>query len=540
VESIDPIVDRSQRFPIEEFEVFKPKEKRKPLSLLSGDAIADIAKVVEKAPDVINQPLALLMTVTNLQGLILQNPNDPNSKSISNAEYRQFLFYPGLLDKKREFQGIWDKAILSSRASGAFPVAFPPLKDASSSRSFNLQYISDDYFSDRVNHIFNSQLPVITSDNKIDLSYSDGGILDNLPILKGINLEAAVMRQARQSDTSSFDSSSSDTDSNLTSRWQPSQQKHENVLLPNVESDNNYQQFSESLLDTYPELKSGCERLHVYVQPNPVSSIKSSPRLTQTHFTMLELLMSGLTLPHSEHEAIQLKNLIDIEEKVKLKKSLLENITDPNIRNQLNEAIPYNPVKPSPISPLIINKIKEAQDSPEDKETNVRLRQLYPIYRALLTKKDIRVGLESKDPSKLLISDFIGAFGGFFDRRYREHDFLLGRICGVTWLTANLGIEYNADYINGLAGEINNTILAKNPSIEDLTWSVRARLFRIVLRFIRIAVLESKSSRIRNIWDVLYLPLALMVAVILRLIDFATTLFLYTAFKIETISKPQP
>jgi hypothetical protein len=72
--------------------------------------------------------------------------------------------------RRAEFQGIWDKTILSSRASGAFPVAFPSLKDASSSRSLNLHYISDDYFSDRVNRIFNSQLPVITSDNKIDLS----------------------------------------------------------------------------------------------------------------------------------------------------------------------------------------------------------------------------------------------------------------------------------------------------------------------------------------------------------------------------------
>ncbi|MGC5196292.1 DUF3376 domain-containing protein, partial [Aphanothece microscopica] len=37
-------------------------------------------------------------------------------------------------------------------------------------------------------------------------------------------------------------------------------------------------------------------------------------------------------------------------------------------------------------------------------------------------------------PADLLASDLLGAFGGFFDERYRRHDYLIGRLSGLAWL----------------------------------------------------------------------------------------------------------
>jgi predicted acylesterase/phospholipase RssA len=515
MKNIDPIIDLTQRIPIEEFEVFKKKGNRKPLSLLSGYAIEDITNLIKKTPERINRPLALLMTVTNLQGLIIQSSDDGSNKSISNAEYRQFLFYPGLeIDKQLQFTSIWQKAIDSCRASGAFPIAFPPLSDTSNPKSINLEYLSNDYFdtSDRKTHTFKSILPIV-EEGKLKLSYTDGGILDNLPILKGINLEAAIANSFKSSIKGKF-------------------------FLPQVENDDNYADFHRSLFSRYPELQANYHRLHVYVKPNPVSNIYSPARLTQTSFTMLENLVSSLTLPHDEYEATQLRQIIEIGEKVKLKKELLAlfNNSDIEINQQirnLDEIVPYNNINLSPISPLIINSIQGAINSIEQSADLVSLRRLKPIYDRLLKLKTIEKGLDSKDPSQLLASDFINAFGRFFDKKYRQHDFMLGRICGMTWLCSNFEIEYSQTYIQQIVDEIESNILAENPDIGNLKWSDRTRILRIILRFFRITILELKSDKIHNIWDLLYLPIVLTVAIILRSIDLVTTFFLLVFYSIE-------
>jgi predicted acylesterase/phospholipase RssA len=500
MQSIDPIIDLTGRFPIEELEVFKKRENRKPLSLLSGDAIKDITKLVEYTPQQINRPLALLMTVTSLQGLIIQRAHDQANKSISSAEYRQFLFYPGL-ENEPEFPRIWKKARDSSRASGAFPTAFPPIDDNSSLGSINLEHLSNDYFEngDPRTSSLNNTLTIVEN-GKIKLKYSDGGILDNLPILKGLNLEASITNIL-----------GSETKSKL--------------LVPQVEKDKNYAEFREALLRQYPEISSEYQRLYVYVKPNPISNIASSARLTKKHFTMLETLLSALTLPNDEHEATQLKQIIEIEEKVKLKEKLLQHIDDDTTKQIINEIVPYNFIILSPISPLIINTIKEAIDSPED--TNTRLRSLQPLYEQLMRKDNIKKGLNNKDSNGLLASDFISAFGGFFDKKYREHDFLLGRICGITWLHANFDIQQPEGYIERLAGEIDKTILSENPSIENLKFSSRIRLFRIGLRFFRITILEFKADKIKSVWDLFYLPLAFIAAIILRGLDLLATALLF-------------
>ncbi len=509
-------IDSIEVMPIEEFKIFN--KDRDSFGLLSGEAIKEISELIrtfpnssqsngQLRPDRIEKPLALLMTVTNLQGLLLKNPNE-DTKSISSAEIRQFFFYPGQekdldtpnSEKNSEFSNIWDKVIVSSRMSGAFPVAFPPIKDISDPSSINFQDLSDDYFTNPQQKILDEKLPMVikvkndtTEKLKLEFSYSDGGILDNLPILKGIELEANIAGN-----------------------------------LSDYSKDNRYKKFKKALYKEYPELnpngsahKNNDKRYHVYVQPSPVVNLDKPERLKRKLFSLWEIAISGLKLPHEEHETIQIKKIIEIQNQIALKNSLIsDSDNNQEVQQALQKIIPYQPIDLSPIQPLIIQKIKEEK----------KLNKLKPIYDALIAnshmiKDSLGVNGQSANPEKLLASDFLGAFGGFFDRKYREHDFLIGRICGITWLHSELGIPTPQATINSLMDAIN---LEKNPILlkkePQLKPSYVIRFFRIFLRFIRITVLELKPE---GIWNLIYYPLLVPVILFLRLVESLVTILLW-------------
>lgn len=510
-------IDSIEVMPIEEFKIFN--KDRDSFGLLSGEAIKEISELIrtfpnssqsngQLRPDRIEKPLALLMTVTNLQGFLLKNPNeDENTKSISSAEIRQFFFYPGLekdldtsdSEKNSEFSNIWNKVIVSSRMSGAFPVAFPPIEDISDPSSINFQDLSNDYFINPQEKILNKELPIVVEvknktaeELKLKFSYSDGGILDNLPILKGIELEANIAGN-----------------------------------LSDYSQDNRYEKFKEALYRKYPELNpndsahKNHERYHVYVQPTPVVNLDKPKRLKQKLFSLWEIAISGLKLPHDEHETIQIKKIREIQNQVALKNSLISDFdNNQELQQALQKIIPYQPIDLSPITPLIIQKI-------EDKKEFDKLK---PIYDALIAnspmvKDGLGVNGKSPNPEKLLASDFLGAFGGFFDRKYREHDFLIGRICGITWLHSELGVPIPQTTINSLIDAIN---LEKNPILlkkePQLKPSYVIRFFRIFLRFIRITVLELKPE---GIWNLIYYPLLVPAILFLRLVESLVTILLW-------------
>ena len=476
--------------PREEFEIFN--SDRKPFSLLSGQAIENIAKLIEDLAKIssckITKRLALLMTVTNLQGLLLNNP-DGKDKSISSAEIRKFFFYPGL-EEEQEFESIWNKVIISSLASGAFPVAFPPRKDSSapSSENFPDLGLSDDYFEDPQNQILNDDLPIVVKEEnklKLEFSYSDGGILDNLPILKGIEIEDDL-------------------------------KENSSYLFSNV----HYQKFKDysksPISSDDSSLESSEERYHVYVKPNPAVNLKSSNRLLKTSFTLWETAISGLRLPHEEHETIQIKEIQEIQKLTELKNSLLEHLNDNlELKEKLNKAIPYQQINLSPITPLIIDKI--AKDDLEE------LKLIYDVLKDFspMINEGLGAGGNSLDPTKILASDFLGAFGGFFDRKYREHDFLIGRICGVTWLYSELKLQIPQATINSLIQEIPQTILREEPKLKP---SYIVRLFRIFLRFIRITILELEP---KGIWNLVYYPLLVIAILVLRSLELIATIILW-------------
>ncbi|MFQ6538873.1 MULTISPECIES: patatin-like phospholipase family protein [Aphanothece] len=108
------------------------------LALLSSGSIAAIADQVGGAwglddlagmrQALQRRSLALLMTVTNLQGVLRVSDSGP--RSVSHAETRRFLFHRAMPDLTADdldaLNRRWTKAKDSARASGAFPLAFPP------------------------------------------------------------------------------------------------------------------------------------------------------------------------------------------------------------------------------------------------------------------------------------------------------------------------------------------------------------------------------------------------------------------------------
>lgn len=481
---------------------FTPEEnrRRKRLSVLSGTAIEKIAQLVSNSMAIpqTTQPLALLMTITNLQGL-LKEVKFTNSKgawekikTITSAETRQFLFYSGIAPEKRD--DMWRKAVDGGRASGAFPVAFPPILDPSNNiTSINLKGLSNEYFApggDRTLLSNDPQLADIRKDDThLSFLYTDGGILDNLPIVKGIDLETALLSQKEQA--------------------------------------KDFLEFQKEWQDI--RKKSNSERLYVYIRPVPVESINSAARLTQGHFTVLDVALSGLTLPKTEYDATQLREIEKRNQIAETKNKLLQELDKecpPNLdklKKMLDEAIPYRHIDLSPITPAILCKIDRA-------EPGSKLAQLKQIYTGLQQTEYIKENLKTGNAAALVASDFLGAFGGFFDKRYREHDFLLGRLCGITWLYDNCpSVAIPPEEIDDLVRQITGDekkqgkkILDRDPTAADLKLSQKIRIARLALRAIRILLIESRIYGMG--WILVFGVIKLSLMVVVALLEIVVSL----------------
>jgi hypothetical protein len=480
--------------------------KRKLMSVLSGEAIENIAKLVKEPPRITKdtKPLALLMTLTNLQGLLeqvnlstLEDSTEQNIKTITSAETRQFLFHSGL--NQETMNQMWAKAVAGSLASGAFPVAFPPIWDDSNISSVNLKFLSNDYFQDGSHRtkLKNQELGAIrnneTDDTQLVFLYSDGGILNSLPLLKGIDLEAEL-----RSD------------------------KQENAA-------DQLKVFQKEFIEQDPA--DELERLHVYIRPIPVENMDSEKRLTQGYFSMLEIGISGFNLPSAEHDSIRIKeiqkrNQMVLEKKKLLnliKKQSLENIT--KIEERLEKAIPYKHIELRPITAAIIGKITDIENHP-------KLSKLYPIHAAM--PAHIQSSLQEGNAAALLASDFLGAFGGFFDKRYRIHDFLIGRICGITWLVEHCDVEISDEEIQLIVDQIKTKLIKEDPKPSDLKFSQKIRIGRIILRALRIVVIESKIVGFTWIFTLGILKLA--VILFLAVFEVLATLLLIISDLIEKMA----
>jgi predicted acylesterase/phospholipase RssA len=484
--------------------VFKSENE----SLLSQKGIKNIANLITQNTDQlkVHQPLALVMTVTNLQGLLVTYENKCRNYSgipaINHAENRRFLFHSELNRQGDRLQKIWNKVVDSSLISGAFPLAFPPVEDGSNIKSYNLKNLSPAYFkisSDSGEQQLDPSLPMFCPQENLKFWYTDGGILDNLPILKAIDLEANIRLSS----------------------------------LPNSESflqeeGRDFLKFSHEFNRKVKTERD--DRLYVYVSPYSLESLESKPSLKKNQFNLLDLLFKGLKIPSIQQDAMQLKQIVQINEQVDYKEKILSSLetlsehspeeTLSQIKADLEKAIPYHHIQLSPITPLILNQISLI----ENVEARTQLEGLYQKFRSLFKTPIVE---EPKDADELLASDFLNAFGGFFDKKYRQQDFILGRLCGLTWLHLNFAKVETQDSILTLNQLFNSgQVQFDNPKFKDLKISYRIRLIRILVRGLRIMTAQTqiKHSKKVILWivQVILLPLFLLIELLLTLVLMST------------------
>ena len=291
--------------------------------------------------------------------------------------------------------------------------------------------------------------------------YTDGGILDNLPIGKAIDFETRFLKWLKDGEIQSDRQIEIDKKIEL-------------------------EQFYKVIAETQPQESS--ERIYVYVVPAPVKNLDSSKRLTKGHFSMLEVGLSGLQLPKTEQDSIQITEINHRNKLAAYKQQLIEEIDNgcsgniEQVKATLEDAIPYRKVELSPISPAIVSKIVEE---------NIFF--LKPVFDKL--PKQIQDLVIEGSAEALLASDFLGAFGGFFNKSYRKHDFLLGRLCGLTWLPLNCpDMQISESEITSLVNEIEQKILNYDPQPSDLKLSQKTRLARMAIRALRIVVIEGRIT----------------------------------------------
>lgn len=492
-------------FAIEDYrQALKDLLKSQNNSLLSQKGIKNIASLISENTDQlkVHQPLALVMTVTNLQGLLVTYENQCRNYSgipaINHAENRRFLFHSELNRSGERLQRIWEKVIDTSLISGAFPLAFPPVQDTSSIKSYNLKNLSPAYFkicSDSGDKKLDSALPMFCPEGngeQLNFWYSDGGILDNLPILKAIDLEARIQLSS----------------------------------LPNSEyliqdEGREFIKFSHEFNRRVKTERD--QRLYVYVSPYSLESLESKPSLKKNNFNLFDLLFGGLKIPSIQQDAMQLKQIVQINEQVDYKEKILSHLetlsetssgeTISQIKADLEKAIPYHHIQLSPITPLILNQISGI----ENLQTRNELEHLYQKFRYLFKTPLIE---KPTNVDELLASDFLNAFGGFFDKKYRQQDFILGRLCGLTWLHLN----FSAIDTNSSISTLNKIfdsgqIQFDNPKVKDLKMSYRIRLTRILVRALRMMVAQTQMKQAQKIllWliQVILLPLFLFIELLL-------------------------
>ncbi|VXD12742.1 conserved membrane hypothetical protein [Planktothrix serta PCC 8927] len=492
-------------FAIEDYrQALKNLFKSQNESLLSPKGIKNIANLITENTDQlkVHQPLALIMTVTNLQGLLVTYENKCQNYSgvpaINHAETRRFLFHSELNRQDNRLQNIWGKVIDTSLISGAFPLAFPPVQDASSIKSYNLKNLSPAYFkicSDSGEQQLDSALPMFCpkgNGEQLNFWYSDGGILDNLPILKAIDLEASI---------------------------QLSSSPNSDYLIQ--EEGRDFIKFSHEFNRSVKTERD--QRLYVYVSPYSLENLESKPSLKKNDFNLFDLLFGGLKIPSIQQDAIQLKQIVKINEQVDYKEKILSHLetlsknssgeTISQIKADLEKAIPYHHIQLSPITPLILNQIPAI----ENLEARNELEHLYQKFRYLFKTPVVE---KPTDADQLLASDFLNAFGGFFDKKYREQDFILGRLCGLTWLHLNVSEIHTQSSISTLNKIFNSgQIQFDNPKVKDLKISYRIRLIRILVRALRMmtAQTQMKNSNKILLWlaQIVLLPLFLLIELLL-------------------------
>ncbi|MCP9927687.1 patatin-like phospholipase family protein [Cyanobium sp. CH-040] len=447
------------------------------LGLLSGTSIAGITEEVAggwTASDLTGMrkaltrnPLAVLMTVTNLQGLLARpqtagNGDDP--WTVSHGETRRFLFHRDMAELKvndaAALSRRWDKAKASARASGAFPVAFPPLSDISQASSPNIALKGEAlemYWAaaqeqrhdpDWICRVMDpapaqgSSGPLPDASRlRLRFDYTDGGVLDGLPILEGLDLLNAIDRINAAEAQGSADRQQGQP-------AQPAQPAKGGVAR---EDDQELHDFALAWGNAPPQEEL---RRYLYVQPIPVTGLKAPRSLLRRFFPLLANGLAGLTYPKAEHDHRRLREIEEINRLVRCRDDLIaESSTSPEEEARLRQVLPYRhvtldpihpvlPFRPGPFASLLLEVAREvraemaATGSRADEEPAADASEgavLAAFETMLLGGSQVKPE-EPLSAAELLASDFLFAFGGFFHPDYRRHDYLIGRLSALAWL----------------------------------------------------------------------------------------------------------
>jgi hypothetical protein len=482
------------------------------LGLLSGAAIAAItddvggewreADLPGMARALQARSLAVLMTTTNLQGVLRSEM--AGRCTVSHAETRRFLFHrhmeelvPGAengddRDALALLNRRWRKAKESARASGAFPLAFPPLSDTSDPHSCNLRldatslelYLRqaraqtgtpEGRDPDRVLVRVNREGVPRKHGSRLRLrfDYTDGGVLDGLPVLKGIGL----LNQ-------------------LATDGQPMDGEPPDRELEEFASDWNHDPAREQ------------RRRFVYVQPIPVTDLKGNRSLLQRFFGAVASALAGLTYPKAEHDHLRLEQIEAINRLVHARERLIEDQgladTDPEAI-RLRQVLPYREVRLDPIDPVLsfrseafrtlLLAVAAAEAEPDlAPETSADQPDAHPgpisAEVAALVRFETLIGKRTPDqplpdgavsPADLLASDLLASFGGFFHERYRRHDYLIGRLSGLAWLLEVTGQpDAVVDELKDVVGQARRDYLSprERTRLHPIDW---LRLLRLLL-----------------------------------------------------------
>ena len=120
----------------------------------------------------------------------------------------------------------------------------------------------------------------------------------------------------------------------------------------------------------------------------------------------------------------------------------------------------------------------------------------------------MREAINQQDEVVLLASDFLGSFGGFFDQQYRDHDFLLGRLCGQLWLMENVwtGADDSDPRVQALVELIDaekSQFLKEDPKPASLGKEGIGTIEKLIWRLIMILLRGLCASKAGNAADAL-------------------------------------
>ncbi|MGC5197675.1 hypothetical protein, partial [Aphanothece microscopica] len=160
---------------------------------------------------------------------------------------------------------------------------------------------------------------------RLRFDYTDGGVLDGLPILKGIGL----LNQLASLDPGP-------------------------APMPAAQGDGADRELTTFAADWFRNPPEEANRRFVYVQPIPVTDLRSNAALLRRFFGALASALAGLTYPKAEHDHLRLEQIETINRQVARRDDLIQQVGPASPEaGHLREVLPFRTVSLDPIDPVL-------------------------------------------------------------------------------------------------------------------------------------------------------------------------------------------